>query len=57
MKNKKSFADGEANEWFKRNIAIIEDNRDDAHISLLIDWLEPFKNEKLKNLATNTFGF
>ena len=45
MKNKKSFADGEANEWFKRNIAIIEDNRDDAHISLLIDWLEPFKNE------------
>ncbi len=44
-KNKKFFEDGEADEWFRRNLKSLESKPNDAVIDMLIDWLEPFKNE------------
>jgi len=46
-KNKESFRDGEANEWFQRNkINILDENNPVCAIrSLLIDWLKPFEKE------------
>jgi SAM-dependent methyltransferase len=45
MGNKKIFELGEANEWFRRNQASLEENKTDEAISLLCEWLQPFKSE------------
>ncbi|MAJ13380.1 MAG: hypothetical protein CMN44_00195 [SAR116 cluster bacterium] len=45
QKNKKLFKEIEANQWFKRNIDAIENKDNNQVISLLINWLKPFKNE------------
>jgi SAM-dependent methyltransferase len=49
-KNKFFFENGEANEWFRRNIEALENRRNDAATDLLIDWLKPFVNEISKVL-------
>jgi SAM-dependent methyltransferase len=43
MSNKKAFKDGEANQWFTRNIRALEKNDGNEPISLLCNWLQPFK--------------
>ena len=45
MENKKFFADGEADSFFKRNLAPLEEAQSYEPILLLSDWLKPFKNE------------
>lgn len=44
-KNRSLFESGEANEWFRRNKAALESQRNDAATNLLIDWLRPFSEE------------
>jgi len=43
LSNKLFFKDGEANEWFRRNKKALEEAEVDKPITLLCDWLEPFK--------------
>ena len=45
MGNKNIFEQGEANEWFRRNQAVLEQNSTDEAISLLCEWLQPFTSE------------
>ena len=45
MPNKEKFKDSEANEWFKRNPRPTENRQTDEDISLLTNWLQPFKIE------------
>lgn len=43
--NRDFFKDGEADEWFKRNQKAMEAKGFDEPITLLTDWLYPFKTE------------
>ena len=43
--NKKKFKDGEANQWFKRNRKTRESSGGEVVITLLTEWLNPFKAE------------
>ncbi|MDC0268051.1 class I SAM-dependent methyltransferase [bacterium] len=46
MKNNKSFfEDGEANEWFRRNIEGIAKEPHNPRLDVLVNWLKPFSNE------------
>ena len=45
MRNKNIFEQGEANQWFRRNQAVLEKNSTDEAISLLCEWLQPFIGE------------
>ena len=45
MKNKEFFKKGEANEWFKRNIELLESRGNNKTIDMLTDWLKPFEKE------------
>jgi hypothetical protein len=45
MGNKNIFEQGEANQWFRRNQAVLEKNSTDEAISLLCEWLQPFTSE------------
>jgi SAM-dependent methyltransferase len=44
-KNKDFFKDGEANQWFTRNLKTLELKDTDEIITLLTEWLYPFKAE------------
>ena len=45
MNNKKFFKSSEANNWFQENYAHLEKKGESKPISLLVDWLTPFKDE------------
>lgn len=45
MKNKEFFKKGEANEWFKRNIELLESRGNNKIIDILTDWLKPFEKD------------
>ena len=44
-KDKNLFDEKDANDWFRRNIEIIESRGPDPIIEILIHWLKPFKSE------------
>lgn len=48
-KNRSVFKNGEANEWFTRNIQTIENSGPSEIIDLLVKWLRPF-GEELSNV-------
>ena len=43
-KNKSFFENGEADEWFKRNLKSLNKKKN-CEIELLVDWLKPFADE------------
>jgi len=48
MDNKTTFIDSEANEWFRRNRTGLENRSIDSTITMLCNWLEPFKSDITK---------
>lgn len=44
MNNRVYFSEGEADEWFLRNIAALENKQGNQSVDLLVQWLAPFKS-------------
>ncbi len=45
MSNKDFFQAGEADKWFIRNLESLEKRQEDKTAALLVDWLDPFKQD------------